>query len=483
MGTGLAETGFSVPVGSIATTGYGVYSGTLTNGIASVPEDLTLRIWLEGGSANQSLFLDDLVVMSDWTQQIVGPNEIDAADGLAPLATIVSSNSGSGSNNTYLGSPNYSPGQAQLVFFKDSVQRTSSVPPENQLIRLSYRSSGPAVGRVQDATSVTAEATKWGDDGVRSVVRADLNPRPRSSVECELAAAALVAESSFPHYEGSYTQFSTYFTSEPRAGAVLKFTNLSDMADVQAEEVNEVVTTVRSDGDGLFEHIITFGKPDHIRRLLAKFDSRLGAPQLTDVATPAAVDATAVGTSFAPDVTKPEFIGWDLNYLYFDAGQDLGPDGLNFEIRYTDQGWGAANGKNLVTREGIRTFRVPRSLRGKLFFIKQNSTGCMSRFSSGVHISFPADTSTDPQQEQVVEVSDDAILEPVNQIVKATAASKDITLTLPPESDMRGKQITVVKVAGDYSVIIKCVGSDVVGTSDTAIMLTEVGETVVLKGG
>jgi hypothetical protein len=314
---------------------------------------------------------------------MIGPNEIDAMDGLAPVATIVSANVGSDTRSSLLGGSQFNAGQSELVFFKDSLTRTSSIPPEGQLIRLSYRSAGPAIGRSVDRDSVLEESAKWGDDGIRSIVRSDLTPRPRTSEECELAASALVSESSFVHYDGSYEQWDDYFSVEPKAGAVIKFTNIPAASGLNAEEINEVVTTIMSSSPTeRFMYSIKFGKPDKVRRLLSKFQSVKGSFQRSgDAPVITAVHPEAVGLGFAPDVTKPVLTGWDEKLMYIDAGQDLDSNGLHFEVRYTDDSWGVNDGKNLITRSTSRNFTVPRNLRGRTFCIRQVVNGNRIKWS------------------------------------------------------------------------------------------------------
>lgn len=381
--------GIRLAANSINTT-WTTYTGELLNAadlLKTLPLDVRLVVKLENGDG--PMWVDSILIWSDFEQQIVGPNEVDAMDGLSPVATIVQGNHGSDTRNNYTGQPQYNAGQAQLVFFKDSLTRESNVPPRDQIIRLSYRSAGGAVGRAVSRESINAEAAKWGDDGVRSVVQSDLIPRPRTSEECEMAAAAIVGENAFTHYEGSYTQYSPFLTDPPRAGAVMRFVNLPQAVDLVAEEIHEVVSTIETERykvygqpTELFLHHIRFGKPDHIRKLLTGFDTVKGIYQKSvDAVSPKAFDFRTVGTSFAPDVIKPQLLGWDNAYLYMDAGQDLGSNGLFFEVRYTDWSWGVDDARNLVVRSASRYFKVPRTLRGRTFYIKQANRGNYIKWS------------------------------------------------------------------------------------------------------
>jgi hypothetical protein len=375
-----------IPVSGL-TTAYKLYSGILTPGISSVPSDTLFKIAFENCDHNADAgWVDSVIVTSVPVAQLVGPNEVDALDGTAPVATIVAQAPQSNTNSTYLGTPQYYAGQAQLVFFKDSVAQTSTMPSTDQILKLVYRGAGPAIGRSIDRDSINLEASEWGDDGHRGVVRTDLTPRPRTSSECEAAAAAIVAENAFQHYEGDYTQDSTFLSAEPRAGCIFKIINGTALAaNFQAEEINEVATTLLSMKPvEHFEHKITFGKPDHLRRFLSKFDRTENFfLQNNQVYTYniTAVDIDALGLNFAPDVTSPNLLAWDSQYLYLDIGMDLPSNGLFFEVRYTDSGWGVDDGKNLVTRTTNRYFTIPRNKYGRVFFIRMSIQGNFIKWS------------------------------------------------------------------------------------------------------
>lgn len=383
LGTGVTETGVFLDLKTaIPRTGLGMvpFYGTLTTGMGTIPTDLALNVYWHGTGSYNTL-VDNLVVTTDWKQQIMGPNEIDAMDGLAPVATIVQSNTGADTYNSYTGSPQYNPGQPQLVFFKDSITYTSDTPPANQAIRLSYRSAAGAIGRAISTASINTEAMQWGDNGVRNIIRNDLTPRPQTSAECEVAAAALVQENAFEHYEGLYTQFSKYLTQEPKSGAIIQFSNVAALGNL-AEEINEVDTTFESAGGAgsseLFIHKITFGKPDRINQLLKKYATVRGAFQPSSASQPNVppVDVSAITSLYyAADITKPVLLGWSDNYFYFDLGVPLGTKGLFYELRYSDDSWGCDPAKNLIAQTVLQQFILPRALRGKAIFARLVNKG------------------------------------------------------------------------------------------------------------
>jgi hypothetical protein len=332
--------------------------------------------------------------------QTIGPNEIDSYDGHAPRATISTTNAGVSQKSTTLGSPKYNPGNATLQFFKDTANLTSTTPQLGDLILVKYRQAGAAVGRVQNTVNVAAESAAWGDDGLRSITRKDLVPLPRTSEECEAAAAAIISDLSYQHFEGTYScpapGFST--TGDLLSGTVLQFRNLpsglfpvipvpasfdddgnpippppytSNFNDV----IQQVKTTILSTRPSeLFNHDITFGRADKLAAFLAKSNKQADvfAPQ-DSAEVPFAIDLSSVGSVFAPDVVSPTLTSWDRNTFNIDAGQ-APPVGGGFEIRYTDTSWGCDSGKNLVTRTASRTFQVPRNVQGRAAFIRAYDT-------------------------------------------------------------------------------------------------------------
>jgi Right handed beta helix region len=357
---------------------------TVSNITLSTPMQASLQMKLRG--------------TSDYVRKLIGPNEIDSLDALAPIATIATDGSGLASqNNTTLGVPKYNPGNAALTFFKNSTAQVSYQPQPGDLVHVSYRRAALSAGHVQDPASVSSEATAWGDNGIRSLTKTDIVPPPRTSSECEAAAAAIIKGLGIQHYEGTYVQNHLYeFTGHPFSGTVLKFTNLpaSFPSYIDSEVVTEVKTTLKGTPSfEVFEHEVTFGKSDYLGKFVARFtgkttDEILGAIDAS--VSPSFAQLSAIGTTFIGDVVAPTLVSWEPTLLHCDAGQ-APPVGGGFEVRYTDSGWSQTNdGKNLVVRSATRTFDVPRTNRGKICFIKAyDATGVYSRYASGLRVNFP----------------------------------------------------------------------------------------------
>lgn len=272
------------------------------------------------------IYWDDLTITPAYAQKLVGPNEMDSLDGQAPVATIVDSNNGVSTKSTTLGTPQYNPGNAVLGFFKDSTKQTATTPQVGDLLHVKYRKAGAAMGRVRDTSNVSVEGTLWGDNGVRSIVRGDLSPLPHTSADCEAAAAAIVGDNSYQHYDGSYEQFSTYFTNEPLSGTILPFANLpTSFPTIQAEELSKVETTMMSSHPTeLFDHVLTFGKPDVLQRFLTKFTQQTDAFAPQDTAEiPTWIQPSWIDTNPLEDVPALAFVSTSPTQVLCTTNQEV----------------------------------------------------------------------------------------------------------------------------------------------------------------
>ncbi len=314
-----------------------------------------------------------------WQSLLVGPNELDAMDGFAPAATVSESNTGA-LQRTDTGSVLYNPGQATLEFFRESVSTSSQIPRVSDLIRVSYRRAGVAVARVKDRASINSEALTWLDNGYRSLLKKDLKPPPRTTAECEAAAAALVKDSVYPHYEGDYEQYNGFdVVGEPLSGSVVKVANVPAgefpglSIAVVLDVVSEYLSGSTSGGASkdTFKHQISFGRKELFRKQLESSDEETTMPE--DSADISAVDVSIIGQAVLPDVVNPELTGYDRNNFYFNLGQPAPADG-GFEVRFTNAGWGSEDGKNLALRTDNQTFSLPRTNRSKTLFIRAYDT-------------------------------------------------------------------------------------------------------------
>jgi hypothetical protein len=373
-----------------------------------------------------------------WHAQVIGPNEIDCGDGMAPVATITTTNQGKIEQGNTLGTPRYNPGNATLQFFKDSVKQRDTIPKAGDLVRVTYRKAGVAVGRAINSTSITSEASVFGDDGVRRLVKSDYDPLPRTSEECEVLAMALATEESYQHYEGTYTQFSKYeFTGEPIPGMILQFSNMSAVyPSFTSEMIQEVTTTFEDYGvdipaaspprlrEELFSHTVKFGRFDKLKSLLKNITKTQKPYTAVDtVVVPNAVDVAAASTTTTADsilwsdvnlvlsgrgtttyypstaldyVKTLDIISWDsspwtplANKYHWKVNESY-PSGGGWEFRSFDVGWGNDNNKSLIYKGTTGTLDTVRNKKGKYVFVKAyDATGKYSRFPSAVHAEWP----------------------------------------------------------------------------------------------
>lgn len=171
------------------------------------------------------------------------------------------------------------------------------------------------------------------------------------------------------------------------SGTVLKFLSMDATAfpQLQAEVITQVKTTFLSaKPQEIFEHAITFGKPNLVQQFLSTIANSVynnTIPSNTSVIPPS-VDITSLPASYGTDVLTVQLNSWDALQWNWNIGTPP-PSGGGFEIRYTNQGWGTATGKNLVTRltGTTQTFSTLRSQGGRVVYVKAyDASGNYSRF-------------------------------------------------------------------------------------------------------
>jgi hypothetical protein len=100
---------------------------------------------------------------------------------------------------------------------------------------------------------------------------------------------------------------------------------------------------------------------------------------------------TEVGTIYLDDLTAAQITEISSTTVTIDAGNVAPTDG-GFEVRWSDQGWGMGNDRNLLGRFNTQTFTLPRLTRVQTFFIQQYSGSTppqYSRYSASLHIDLP----------------------------------------------------------------------------------------------
>lgn len=282
-----------------------------------------------------------------------------------------------------------------LEFYNDSI------PGVGARIRFVSWENGQALARVQDPIAIASEAVVSGDNGLRSAIITGLAPLPRTSDECELAAAAVVVDREYPQWQGTYTvttfaykyekAFNPSLNDYPRTGRFL-FVN-SPVRAISGQ--NFFVQTVRMQVLELREENIqleiSFGPDQYLEKVLARFmpraDKILAATETSRSPTP--VVLAQAGSAFLPMFASGSVTAIvdtvSGSYITIDVGA---PPVSAAEVRRVDAGWGT-NDSNLLGRFTGRQFSVARTSRDQTYFVRPVNGVQTSRFSYAARIVHP----------------------------------------------------------------------------------------------
>jgi hypothetical protein len=250
-------------------------------------------------------------------------------------------------------------------------------PVLNEQIEVFYRTSALACGRVVDPQSVQALKNSE-DGGTRSMVVHVTAPAPRTSLDCEQAARALLDDVAQPGFSVEYQAWAGMLpqsASDVQPGELWNVSasmwGTSCAVTVREVEIDfqDLTDTyarfaVRLANDAAKPFAFRFGRAKH-NALVTVVSSNL----LDDVSArpPGMPDArvTARGTST----------------LTLDAGTDPLPGG-GFEVRVEgDWGWGMAINQNLVGRFTGRSFLLPNTGVTQTFYLRQYDASVPPKYS------------------------------------------------------------------------------------------------------
>jgi len=254
----------------------------------------------------------------------------------------------------------------------------ASEPVQNELLEIFYRTEALACGRVVDAASAQALANSE-DNGTRSMVTHVTWPPPRTSLDCEQAARALLDDLTQAGYSGEYQ---SWVGSLPQgAGDVqpgeqwnitaaawglscavivreveIAFANLSD-------EYAQFKLQVANDAAQPFA--IHFARTKH-NALLTVVSSNL---QDNVSARPAGLPDARITT-------------WSASTMTLDTGTAPIAGG-GFEVRVEgDWGWGMSTGRNLVGRFTSQTFTLPQNGVTQTLYLRQYDASASPQYSA-----------------------------------------------------------------------------------------------------
>jgi hypothetical protein len=236
---------------------------------------------------------------------------------------------------------------------------------------------------VVDSASIAAHANA-NDDGVRAAALYMALPAPRTALDCENAAQALLDDSTQQAWSGSYACWSDFLpsgaASDPLPG---------DAVVVNVPSRNANFTAI------LREVEIEITHPEYDRsRYTLRFANEAAAPlafaaeegTMRDV-----LDAVTPAEAYNADLPDAEITSLTSTTVTINTGI-APPSGGGFEVRRSDFGWGTENDRNLIGRFTTQTFTIPRLARIQTYHIRMYDNATppkYSRYATVLHVNYP----------------------------------------------------------------------------------------------
>lgn len=255
------------------------------------------------------------------------------------------------------------------------------VPEAGEQIVVSYRAGGTSKAEVQDALGIAALANGT-DDGIRSSVRGLQVPEARTSEDCANAAQALLDDGVQTGWSGEYTTWSDFLgacDTHPGDGVAVNSPSQNGVFTAIVREVDIAVEDPRNDRS---VYHLKFAN-DAAETLSYSFEkTRLKLPAV-GVSVPASWNLPPVkDAQFAQILDSQVTIATNLAPLA----------GGGFEVRGVDEGWDAANDRNLIGRFALQSFSAPRLSRSQCYYIRQYDGAQppnYSRDATLLHVDWP----------------------------------------------------------------------------------------------
>jgi hypothetical protein len=330
---------------------------------------------------------------------------------------------------------------------------TDDIPSVGARIAFQSWSAGQSIARVQDTVAIANEAAASGDSGLRSAIMLNLSPLPRTSDECEAAAAAAILDREYPQFQGTYTVQTIPYKFEnllapslygyPMSGRFLYIN--SPMRAVTGQ--NFYTNTVRFQLLELKQEILSvsvdYGPDLHLEKLLPAFLERnqnVLTPTQT-VKPPNPITLPQVLNAHLPTLDNAQILymvdSLTGNYVFVDIGA---PPVTGCEVRNVDSGWGQAT-QGRVGLFTTQQFTLPRTSRDQTWYLRTLNGGIYSRFSKALRVVYPLI----PSSPALVANSAQQIVTGFNGDVRdiyglelrslaATGISGSVVIQLPPNS-------------------------------------------------
>jgi hypothetical protein len=254
---------------------------------------------------------------------------------------------------------------------------TNTKPVANEQIEIFYRTGGLACGRVVDSQSVQAMQNSEGS-GTRAMVLHVTSPQPRTSLDCEQAARALLDDLTRTGYSAKYQAWIGSLpqgTSDVQPGEQW---NIS--ASLWGLSCAVIVREVEIQFQDLSDEYAQFNL------LVANdaaqpFTIRYGRMQHNALVTVVSSDITDDVSARPAGLPDARISTWSATALTVDAGTDPVAGG-GIEVRVEgDWGWGMAMNQNLVLRSTSRSFTLPNTGVTQAFYLRQFDGSTPAKYS------------------------------------------------------------------------------------------------------
>ena len=256
----------------------------------------------------------------------------------------------------------------------------ANTPQMGELVAISYRIPHRAVARLANAQSITQESNNGQLPGTAAWIGTVTSPAPRSSVDCENAASALLdlATNRGAAWKGKYTGWNMETQSDVWPGDVLAIAATS--ANLNANlVVRSVQIDVSMSSPGLTKYVVSFAN-DWADALAIKTSSTVPA----DVWLPQQPESTPPLANLQNLV-----IGAVTGSAIQVSANATPPPNGGFEVRRRDWAFGPGTNSDLVLRSPVGNFTIPREAAVEHYYIRMydgSTPPNYSRFSSAVFI-------------------------------------------------------------------------------------------------
>ncbi|MFT4114390.1 hypothetical protein [Silvibacterium sp.] len=261
----------------------------------------------------------------------------------------------------------------------------TSVPAAGELIAVSYRTTRRSVARLANAASIAEESVGGLLPGTAAWIGTVTSPAPRSSVDCENAATAILdlGTSRGAAWKGTYTGWNFETQGDVWPGDLLAVTTAGLSANLPANLVVRSVTLdIACSVPGLVKYTIAFAN-DWADALAIK--SSITVP--TTVWLPQQPEAVLPLANLSA-LTFPSVSSSAITV----SANATPPSGGGFEVRRRDWSFGPVTNSDLVLRSPVANFTIPREAVMEQYYVRMydgSTPPNYSRFSSAIFVNVP----------------------------------------------------------------------------------------------